>query len=320
MFRSYGGPTQGNVTSQRHRYMTSRARPIQLPSTTAEPHPDYCYMNTLYKMHNTQSQLPVNGIDVVTSIATIGTFEAFFKEFSQSGWVWHDFLKGLRNFGGGGLNTPNPSPLGTPLTRTHYLWWLLMSGSVWLPRNSPLSQSLWDVWWIVWYCDRFLQELRWSAVGTVSPTFHTQITQVLHYLSNWQLTKLTLFFFLNEVIPLCINSLYLLYYIIPSTQHKSQSYRYTHAGSESYTGTEAHPLLQKKPATVCRRKLTKTRRKAITETKLQADTPPPHAHPPETKKREDGKTTTDITRTTRTTAPRSSTQATPQYTRRYNST
>jgi len=40
-------------------------------------------------------------------------------------------------------------------------------------------------------------------------------------------------------------------------------------------GTEAHPLLQKKPATVSRRKLTKTRRKAITETKLQADPPRP---------------------------------------------
>ena len=30
------GPTQGNVTSQRHHYMTSRAWPIQLPSPTAE--------------------------------------------------------------------------------------------------------------------------------------------------------------------------------------------------------------------------------------------------------------------------------------------
>ena len=48
----------------------------RLPSPTAEPDPDYCYMNTLYTMHNTQSQLPVNGNDV-TSIATIGTFEAF---------------------------------------------------------------------------------------------------------------------------------------------------------------------------------------------------------------------------------------------------
>ena len=35
-------------------------------------------------MHNTQSRLPVNDNDVVTSIATIGTFEAvvfFFKSF-----------------------------------------------------------------------------------------------------------------------------------------------------------------------------------------------------------------------------------------------
>ena len=68
MFLSYGGPTQGNVTSQRDRYMTSRAWPIQLPSPTAEPDPDYSYMNTLYTMHNTQSQLSVNGNDVVTSI------------------------------------------------------------------------------------------------------------------------------------------------------------------------------------------------------------------------------------------------------------
>ena len=52
----------------------------RLPSPTAEPDPDYCYMNTLYTMHNTQSQLPVNGNDVVTSIATIGTFEAFLNE------------------------------------------------------------------------------------------------------------------------------------------------------------------------------------------------------------------------------------------------
>ena len=52
----------------------------RLPSPTAEPDPDYCYMNTLYTMHNTQSQLPVNGNDVVTSIATIGTFEAFIPQ------------------------------------------------------------------------------------------------------------------------------------------------------------------------------------------------------------------------------------------------
>ena len=38
----------------------------RLPSPTAEPDPDYCYMNTLYTMHNTQSQLPVNGNDVTS--------------------------------------------------------------------------------------------------------------------------------------------------------------------------------------------------------------------------------------------------------------
>ena len=121
---------------------------------------------------------------------------------------------------------------------------------------------------------------------------------------------------LNKVILVCINSIYVLYYIILSTQLKSQSCEkpFTPAGSESYTGMEAHPLMQKKPATVSRRKLTKTRRKAITETKLQADPPLPQPHPPETKKREDGKTTTDVTRTTSTTNPRNSTHVTPIYT------
>jgi len=51
---------------------------------------------------------------------------------------------------------------------------------------------------------------------------------------------------------------------------------------------------------------------AIRETKVQAD--PLHI-PPEIEEREDGKkTTTDITRITRTTAPRSSTHVTPIYT------
>ena len=48
----------------------------RIPCPTAELDPDYYYMNTLYTMHNTQSQLPVNSNDV-TSIATIGLFEAF---------------------------------------------------------------------------------------------------------------------------------------------------------------------------------------------------------------------------------------------------
>ena len=34
-------------------------------------------------MHNTQSRLPVNDNDVVTSIATIGTFEAVVFFFTQ---------------------------------------------------------------------------------------------------------------------------------------------------------------------------------------------------------------------------------------------
>ena len=43
-------------------------------------------------------------------------------------------------------------------------------------------------------------------------------------------------FFFNKVIPLCINSIYLLYYTIPSTQHKSQSYRYMFRLNKSSSG------------------------------------------------------------------------------------
>ena len=71
------GATQGNVTSQPERTVPemTHAQPW-LPSPTADPHSHDCYMNTSYSMHNTQSRLPVNDNDVVTSIATIGTFEA----------------------------------------------------------------------------------------------------------------------------------------------------------------------------------------------------------------------------------------------------
>ena len=43
MFRSYGGPTHGYVTSPQDRYLTSHrysARPTRLPSPTAEPAPE----------------------------------------------------------------------------------------------------------------------------------------------------------------------------------------------------------------------------------------------------------------------------------------
>jgi len=40
---------------------------------------------------------------------------------------------------------------------------------------------------------------------------------------------------LNEVIPLCINSIYLLYYIIPSTQHTS-----THVTPSTHVDTVVH--------------------------------------------------------------------------------
>ena len=65
------------MTSQRERTVPemTHAQPW-LPSPTADPHSHDCYMNTSYSMHNTQSRLPVNDNDVVTSIATIGTFEA----------------------------------------------------------------------------------------------------------------------------------------------------------------------------------------------------------------------------------------------------
>jgi hypothetical protein len=73
------GATQGNMTSQRERTVPemTHAQP-RLPSPTADPHSQDCYMNTSYSMHNTQSRLAVNDNDVVTSIATIRTFEAVF--------------------------------------------------------------------------------------------------------------------------------------------------------------------------------------------------------------------------------------------------
>ena len=84
------------------------------------------------------------------------------------------------------------------------------------------------------------------------------------------------FGWLNEVIPLCINYIYLLYYIIPSTQHKSLSYRYMFRLNKSSSGvSKNHKTNYNMPV------------------------------------KKTGKTTTDITRTTRTTAPRSSTHVTP---------
>ena len=43
-------------------------------------------------------------------------------------------------------------------------------------------------------------------------------------------------FVLNEVIPLCINPIYLLYYKIPSPQHKNLSYRYMFRINKSSSG------------------------------------------------------------------------------------
>ena len=54
---------------------------------------------------------------------------------------------------------------------------------------------------------------------------------------------------LNEVIPLCINSIYLLFiYIIQSTQHKSQSYRYMFRLNKSSSGvSKKHKTNHNKP-------------------------------------------------------------------------
>jgi hypothetical protein len=38
---------------------------------------------------------------------------------------------------------------------------------------------------------------------------------------KWNISKNLFTSFLNEVIPLCINSIYLIYHILPSTQHTS---------------------------------------------------------------------------------------------------
>ena len=79
------GTTQENKTSQRERTVAemTHAQPW-LPSPTADAHSRDCYMNTSYSMHNTQSRLPVNDNDVITSGATIGTFEAVVFFFSRS--------------------------------------------------------------------------------------------------------------------------------------------------------------------------------------------------------------------------------------------
>ena len=63
------GATQGNMASQRERTVPemTHSQPW-LPSPTADPHSHDCYMNTSYSMHNTQSRLPVNDNDVITSI------------------------------------------------------------------------------------------------------------------------------------------------------------------------------------------------------------------------------------------------------------
>ena len=84
------GTTQGNMTSQRERTVAemTHAQPW-LPSPTADPHSHDCYMNTSHSMHNTQSRLPVSDNDV-TSIATIGTFEAVvFLFFKSSQFLGH---------------------------------------------------------------------------------------------------------------------------------------------------------------------------------------------------------------------------------------
>ena len=79
--------------------------------------------------------------------------------------------------------------------------------------------------------------IRVSAVNVMSPIdrqaegreqrIHIRLSsftlQTLYRILSQTIAK-----YLNEVIPLCINSIYLLYYTIPSTQHKNQSYRNGH--------------------------------------------------------------------------------------------
>jgi hypothetical protein len=94
---------------------------------------------------------------------------------------------------------------------------------------------------------------------------------------------------------------------------------FTPAGSASYTRMEAHPLLQKKPVTVSRRKLTKTRRKTITETKLQADTPTPSSIHRKLK-REKTENHDGHNQDHENNGPKKQHTRHPQYTRGYNST
>ena len=68
------GATQGNDVTARAYRTGNDARATMAP----EPHGRPTYFDPWYAMHNTQSRLPVNDNDVVTSIATIGTFEVFF--------------------------------------------------------------------------------------------------------------------------------------------------------------------------------------------------------------------------------------------------
>jgi len=60
---------------------------------------------------------------------------------------------------------------------------------------------------------------------------------------------------LNEVIPLCINSIYLRYYTIPSTQHKSQSYRYMFRLNKSSSGVSKNQNYRRTPPSPIHRKL-----------------------------------------------------------------
>ena len=106
---------------------------------------------------------------------------------------------------------------------------------------------------------------------------------------------------LNEVSPLCISSIYYLLFNLPVAP----------AGSESYTGTEARPLLQR-PATISRKKPTSSKTQSSDKGKLQAPLPQPHL-PKEGKVRR-RISTTGATRTTKTTTPNSSTHTHTQNT------
>jgi len=72
----------------------------------------------------------------------------------------------LRNFGGGGLNTPNPPPLGTPLWVENIKWNLTVS-PVYVINKGRVIISLFE---FISVC--YMKPLEWAAVVEVSDLYH----------------------------------------------------------------------------------------------------------------------------------------------------